>query len=140
MTRRWNLLRLACVLALWALPGLPATRQTPETSTPAAPQQLAQTRANAPDDQAIENRIAAIFSQIDSLAHVEVDVREGVVSLDGNHLRIPNAMVFKAVILNYSRNPERRFEFDLGVGAEDDPIAAMTLGLDTLGNLPFVLK
>ena len=61
-------------------------------------------------------------------------------TLDGNHLRIPNAMVFKAVILNYSRNPERRFEFDLGVDAEDDPIAAMTLGLDTLGTLPFVLK
>jgi len=61
-------------------------------------------------------------------------------TLDGNHLRIPNAVVFKAVILNYSRNPERRFEFDLGVDAEDDPIAAMTLGLDTLHTLPFVLK
>ena len=329
MVTRWNLLRLVCVLALWALPVLPGTGQTPETPTAPAPQQLVQTRANAPDDQAIENRISAIFSQIDSLAHVEVEVREGVVSLtgavsnsatalrardiagrlegvvtvedkidrtldiegnvsplvdnfnanlksyyralplfglglalfliislaghllanwmwlwrrllrnpflaelvsqavrvasiaialvlalslvgatalmgtiiggvgvlgiaigfavrdslenyissimlslrqpfranehvvigdqegkvvrltsratvlmtlDGNHLRIPNAMVFKAVILNYSRNPERRFEFDLGVDAEDDPIAAMTLGLDTLGTLPFVLK
>lgn len=329
MKTRWNLLRLACVLALWALPALPGTGQAPETSASPAGQQLVQTRGIAPDDQAIENRIAAIFSQIDSLAHVEVEVREGVVSLtgtvsnsatalrateiagrlegvvtvedkidrtldiegnvsplvdnfnaklksyyralpllglgvalfliisfaghllanwmwlwrrvlrnpflaelvsqavrvasiaialvlalslvgatalmgtiiggvgvlgiaigfavrdslenyissimlslrqpfranehvviadqegkvvrltsratvlmtlDGNHLRIPNAMVFKAVILNYSRNPERRFEFDLGVDAEDDPIAAMTLGLDTLDTLPFVLK
>jgi small conductance mechanosensitive channel len=35
-------------------------------------------------------------------------------TLDGNHLRIPNSTVFKAVILNYTRNPQRRFEFDLG--------------------------
>ena len=325
MVTRWNLLRLVCVLALWALPVLQGTGQTPDPAT----QQLVQTRADAPDDQAIENRISAIFSEIDSLAHVEVEVRQGVVSLtgtvsnsatalratdiagrlegvvtvedkidrtldiegnvsplvdnfnarlksyyralpllglglalfltislaghllanwmwlwrrvlrnpflaelvsqavrvasiavalvlalslvgatalmgtiiggvgvlgiaigfavrdslenyissimlslrqpfranehvvigdqegkvvrltsratvlmtlDGNHLRIPNATVFKAIILNYSRNPERRFEFDLGVDANDDPVAAMTLGLDTLDALPFVLK
>lgn len=58
--------------------------------------------------------------------HVLIDDSEGhvirltsratvLMTLEGNHLRIPNAKVFKANILNYTRNPQRRFEFDLGV-------------------------
>lgn len=62
-----------------------------------------------------------------------------LMTLDGNHLRIPNSMVFKAVILNYTRNPERRFEFDLGIGAEEDGLEAISLGLSALNALPFVL-
>lgn len=62
-----------------------------------------------------------------------------LMTLDGNHLRIPNSTVYKGVILNYTRNPERRFEFDLGIDAEDDPLAAITLGVEALGGLPFVL-
>jgi small-conductance mechanosensitive channel len=62
-----------------------------------------------------------------------------LMTLDGNHLRIPNSTVFKAVILNYTRNPQRRFEFDLGIGAEDDPNAARQLGIDVLAKLDFVL-
>tara|TARA_R110000803_G_scaffold101164_1_gene169102 strand:- start:598 stop:1857 length:1260 start_codon:yes stop_codon:yes gene_type:complete len=103
----------------------------------------------------LENYISSIMLSLRqpfrANEHVVIGDQEGKVvrltsratvlmTLDGNHLRIPNAIVFKAVILNYSRNPERRFEFDLGVDAEDDPIAAMTLGLDTLDTLPFVLK
>jgi small conductance mechanosensitive channel len=34
-----------------------------------------------------------------------------LLSLDGNHIRLPNATVFKAKIINYSRNDERRFTF-----------------------------
>lgn len=63
-----------------------------------------------------------------------------LMTLDGNHLRIPNATVFKAVILNYSRNPERRFDFELGVDAEDDPLAAMETGLAAISSLDFVLQ
>lgn len=62
-----------------------------------------------------------------------------LMTLDGNHLRIPNSTVFKAVILNYTRNPQRRFEFNLGIDADDDPNAARHLGRTTLGALPFVL-
>ena len=36
-------------------------------------------------------------------------------------------------------NPQRRFDFDLGVDADDDPTAALKLGRDTLAGLPFVL-
>ncbi|MBY6219327.1 mechanosensitive ion channel family protein [Qipengyuania aquimaris] len=62
-----------------------------------------------------------------------------LMTLDGNHLRIPNGQVFRAVITNYTRNPQRRFEFDLGVDADDDARAARQLGRDTLAALDFVL-
>ncbi|NCP19300.1 MAG: mechanosensitive ion channel [Erythrobacter sp.] len=62
-----------------------------------------------------------------------------LMTLDGNHLRIPNSTVFKAVIVNFTRNPQRRFEFTLGVDADDDSTAAADLGRDTLAGLPFIL-
>ncbi|GAA0731959.1 mechanosensitive ion channel family protein [Sphingomonas japonica] len=83
--------------------------------------------------------------------HVVIEGNEGrvvrltsratiLMTLEGNHLRIPNSTVFKAVILNYTRNPERRFEFDLGIDAEDDPVDAMTVGLAAIGDMAFVLN
>jgi small-conductance mechanosensitive channel len=83
--------------------------------------------------------------------HVVIDNNEGrvirltsratvLMTLDGNHLRIPNSTVFKAVILNYTRNPERRFQFDLGVDANDDPLAGMEVGLTAVEALEFVLN
>lgn len=82
--------------------------------------------------------------------HVVIEGNEGrvvrltsratiLMTLDGNHLRIPNSKVFKAVILNYTRNPERRFVFDLGVDADDNPIDGMAVGLGAVNALPFVL-
>lgn len=61
-------------------------------------------------------------------------------TLDGNQLRIPSAEVFKATILNYTKNPERRFTFELGVDANDDPLAAIKVGLDAICTLDFVLN
>jgi len=87
----------------------------------------------------MENYISSIMLSIRqpfrAQEHVVINDYEGVVvrltsrstvlmTLDGNHLRIPNATVFKAVILNYTRNPQRRFDFVLGVDAEDDPAQA----------------
>ncbi|MEO8176380.1 MAG: mechanosensitive ion channel domain-containing protein [Sphingomicrobium sp.] len=82
--------------------------------------------------------------------HVVIDEHEGrvirltsratiLMTLDGNHLRIPNSMVYKAVILNYSRNPSRRFHFDLGVDADDNSVAAIATGLQALNSLDFVV-
>ena len=62
-----------------------------------------------------------------------------LMTLEGNHLRIPNSQVFKAVITNFTRNPQRRFQFDLGVDADDDARAARQLGRDTLAGLDFIL-
>jgi small-conductance mechanosensitive channel len=47
--------------------------------------------------------------------------------------------VFKARILNYSSNPERRFQFDLGVDADADLAAVREVALAALRGLPFVL-
>ncbi|MEE4154738.1 MAG: mechanosensitive ion channel domain-containing protein [Erythrobacter sp.] len=63
-----------------------------------------------------------------------------LMTLDGNHLRIPNSTVFKSEILNYTTNPQRRVRFSLGVDAEDDPVAAIATGLARLNTLPFVLS
>ncbi len=58
---------------------------------------------------------------------------------DGNHLRIPNATVFKANIVNYTRNPERRFSFELGVDADSVLHEALDVCHETLASLDFVL-
>ena len=103
---------------------------------------------------AMENYISSIMLSLRqpfrANDHVTINEHEGKVvrltsratvlmTLDGNHLRIPNSTVYKAVILNYTRNPERRFEFDLGIDAADDPIAAMSTGLDAIRTLEYVI-
>lgn len=34
-----------------------------------------------------------------------------LMTLDGNQISLPNALVFKSVVLNYTQNPKRRFDF-----------------------------
>lgn len=48
-------------------------------------------------------------------------------SLDGNHIGIPNAAVFKARIVNDTRNDERRSEFDIGIDPGTDLAQAWTV-------------
>ncbi len=103
----------------------------------------------------LENYISSIMLSIRqpfrANDHVVIGEHEGLVvrltsratilmTLDGNHLRIPNSSVFKSVILNYTRTPQRRFDFELGIDANDDPIVAMKTGLDALTGLDFVLR
>lgn len=63
-----------------------------------------------------------------------------LITPEGNHVRIPNAVVFKAEIINYTRNPERRFEFRLGVNADADLKAALGTGLTVLASIDEVLN
>lgn len=62
-----------------------------------------------------------------------------LLSVEGNHVRIPNATVYKGVLINYTRNPLRRFDFVAGVGVDDDLTAARTLGIAVLARTPGVL-
>lgn len=62
-----------------------------------------------------------------------------LVTLDGNYVRIPNARVFQGVLVNYSRNPLRRFEFQVGIGTDVDIAAAQDLARRTLGAMRAVL-
>lgn len=56
-------------------------------------------------------------------------------------VRSTNAMfkVLKIIILNYTTNPERRFDFSLGIDIADNPVAAMKIGLDALKSYDFIL-
>ncbi|MCX2523586.1 mechanosensitive ion channel family protein [Larsenimonas rhizosphaerae] len=103
----------------------------------------------------IENYIASLMLSIRqpfrARDQIVINGQEGIVvrltsratilmTLDGNQLRIPNSEVFKGTILNYTQNPERRFTFGLGVDANDDPLAAIKVGLDAVHQLDFVLS
>lgn len=62
-----------------------------------------------------------------------------LLSFDGNHIRIPNATVFKSRIVNFSTHAERRFRFGITIDREADLLAALSLVNSTVQSLPFVL-
>lgn len=63
-----------------------------------------------------------------------------LLSFDGNHIRIPNATVFKSRVINYTQNPERRFMFTMTIGRDADLYATRNLMEETVQALPFVLQ
>lgn len=82
--------------------------------------------------------------------HVKIDNYEGKVvaltsrttllmTLDGNELRLPNALVFKSVLLNYSQNPNRRFEFVITIDGAQSIRDAQVLGIEALAKVEGVL-
>jgi len=102
----------------------------------------------------VENFIASVMLSIRQPFRpndaVEINGDEGKVirltsratillSWDGNQIRIPNATVFKSRIVNFSRNPERRFLFDIGVASNADLAAVRHLAEDVVAGLPFTL-
>ena len=62
-----------------------------------------------------------------------------LLSNDGNHIHIPNATVFTNRLINYTRNAERRFTFQISVTRDADLAAARDLIERTVQSLPFVL-
>ncbi|MDC0737848.1 mechanosensitive ion channel [Cognatishimia sp. SS12] len=62
-----------------------------------------------------------------------------LISPEGNHIRIPNATVFKGRIVNFTRDPRRRFDFDLGVDADADLAGALATAVTALQAQEFVL-
>jgi small-conductance mechanosensitive channel/osmotically-inducible protein OsmY len=72
---------------------------------------------------------------------IRLTSRETVLmTLDGNHLTIPNAMVFKSVLYNYTRNPLRRIEFSIGISPSAAFKRVIPLGMETLKETPGVLQ
>ncbi len=81
---------------------------------------------------------------------VRIDSHEGKVialtsratvlmTIEGNHLQLPNALVFKSVLLNYSRNPQRRFDFNLMVGHGASLHAVLDSGIAAIAAIDGVL-
>ncbi|GHA18765.1 mechanosensitive ion channel protein MscS [Devosia pacifica] len=62
-----------------------------------------------------------------------------LLTLDGNHVQIPNAAVFKSTIKNYSSTPTRRAEFLLGIGYDSSVAQAQLLITEILNQHPAVL-
>ena len=62
-----------------------------------------------------------------------------LMTLDGNHVRIPNATVFKSFIYNFSINPRRRFSFGVGVGVNEDLVDVRLRGCDALQKMDGVM-
>jgi small-conductance mechanosensitive channel len=62
-----------------------------------------------------------------------------LLTLDGTHVQIPNATVYKSTITNFSSNDSRRAQFGIGIGYDSPTAKAQTLILDVLRNHPAVL-
>ena len=102
----------------------------------------------------VENFIASVMLSFrqpfrpNDLVEIEGDMGKVVrltsratilLDLNGNQIRIPNATVFKARTINYSRNHERRFLFEIGVASDADLARVRDLATRTVAELPFTL-
>ncbi len=63
-----------------------------------------------------------------------------LMTLDGNHVQIPNATVFKSTIVNYTANPNSRADFVVGIGYDSSILQAQELVGRVLVEHPAVLK
>ena len=83
--------------------------------------------------------------------HLVIDKYEGKVvaltsratllmTLDGNHLSLPNALVFKSVVLNYSVNPKRRFDFSLLIDPAQSIRESQQLAITEIARVDGVLS
>jgi small conductance mechanosensitive channel len=102
-----------------------------------------------------ENFLASIFLSIQNPFHagdlVEIAGTTGfiqrltiratlIMTLDGNHIQIPNSTVYKSSILNYTSNPKQRTTFTIGIGYENRITIAQEIGAKVLEEHPAVLK
>lgn len=62
-----------------------------------------------------------------------------LLTLDGNHVQIPNALVYQSVIENFSTNPNRRSDFIVGIGYDDSVQQAQNVIIHALRTHPAVL-
>ena len=103
----------------------------------------------------IENYIASILLSLRQpfrpQDHVVIDGHEGLVTalnarstvlttFDGNVVRIPNAVVFKTTLINYTSDKRRRFSFTAGVGYDVNLPQAIEIGVQTLLDTPGVMR
>lgn len=101
-----------------------------------------------------ENFLASIFLSVQNPFHagdlVQIDGNTGFIqrltiratllmTLDGNHMQIPNATVYKSNILNFTSNPNQRTRFTIGIGYENSITAAQEIGSKVLKEHPAVL-
>jgi small conductance mechanosensitive channel len=101
-----------------------------------------------------ENYLAGLFLSVQSPFSmndlIQVDRYEGKVvrlssreivlmTLEGNHLRIPNSIAYQSIIVNFTRNPLRRFDFEVGVSVAEDLKFVKIAGCEALRGMKGVL-
>ncbi len=101
-----------------------------------------------------ENYIAGILLSLrhpfEPGDHLVIDRYEGrvvsltsratlLITLDGNQLSLPNGLVFKSVILNYSVNPKRRFDFGIPIDTGASIRTAQILAMEEIARIHGVL-
>lgn len=62
-----------------------------------------------------------------------------LLTLDGQQVRIPNAIVFKGVIVNYTEHATRRFTFTLGIAPDADLAQAQQVAIAAVSSVPGVI-
>lgn len=63
-----------------------------------------------------------------------------LISQEGNHIQIPNSVIFKSTIVNYTASPNRRDTLDIGVGYDVSIVTAQKLILDVIDGHESTLK
>jgi len=63
-----------------------------------------------------------------------------LMTMDGNQVALPNALVFRSVVLNYSENPKRRFDFLVPLDPNASLGDAQRHGLPAIAKLQGVLE
>jgi small conductance mechanosensitive channel len=101
-----------------------------------------------------ENYIAGILLSVrrpfEPGDHVVIENREGKVisvnsrttllmTFDGAQVQLPNSLVFKSVVINYSRNPRRRFDFSMLIDGGQSIRRAQTLAMEAIVAIEGVL-
>ncbi len=101
-----------------------------------------------------ENALASILLSIRNPFRVDDSIQVGeykgivqnlnmrttvLLTLDGNHVQIPNSLVFKSVVTNFSSNPGQRAEFSVGIGYPDSIVEAQDVIIAALHAHPAVL-
>lgn len=102
-----------------------------------------------------ENFLASIFLSVQNPFHagdhVDINGNTGFVqrltiratllmTLDGNHLQIPNSTVYKSSILNYTSNPNQRISFIIGIGYDASVTSAQDLASKIFEEHPAILR
>ena len=76
------------------------------------------------------------------MGHVkDISIRETLIKTpDGKDVFIPNSIILKNPLFNYTLDGFLRYEFDVGIDYEDNPTEAIKLILETVSNVEGVLK
>lgn len=63
-----------------------------------------------------------------------------IMTLDGNHVQIPNTIIYKEAIINFTANPKMRMDFLVGIGYEASISATQEIIMKLLREHPAVLQ